>query len=320
MNALLEPAALLLALLLPLAWLARRRRGAPTVAFAPAWLLRSPGPLPRSLRAALLPLPRLLAAAGLLCGIVALARPVRREPLPLESEGLDILLCLDVSSSMTAKDLDPRRTRLALARDAAAGFVRGRPHDRIGLLAFARYPDLRCPLTRDHEALGRILAGVETVAGDGPEDATGIGTAVARAAQLLRGGAAKSKVAILLTDGGENVATTAAPGEIAPGHAAQLCETLGIRVHAISVGAGGGAPRGEGPLESLARRTGGGFHAAADAGAVAAVYGRIDALEKTRFEERRFAVEERYRPLVLSAIALLLLARLLGATALRELP
>ncbi|MHC4818557.1 MAG: VWA domain-containing protein, partial [Planctomycetota bacterium] len=175
---------LLLALLVPLALWLRWRRGAPTVLFAPgAFLARLPG----GWRVRLLPLPWLLLAAGLSLTVVALARPVRRVPLPHKSEGIDIMLCLDVSSSMTANDMDPQRTRLDVARDAAVRFIAGRPNDRIGLICFARFPDLRCPPTPDHDALRQLLAAVIPVASDGPEDATGIGTAVARAAQVLRG-------------------------------------------------------------------------------------------------------------------------------------
>ena len=85
--------------------------------------------------------------------MLALARPMQRVQMPLETEGIDILLCLDISSSMTANDLDPQLTRLDLAKAAAVEFINGRPNDRIGLIRFARYPDLLCPPTLDHGAL-----------------------------------------------------------------------------------------------------------------------------------------------------------------------
>ena len=118
----------------------------------------------------LLPLPWLLLVAGILLTVVALARPVQHVPLPHESEGIDIMLCLDTSSSMTGSDMDPQRTRLDVARDAAVRFIAGRPNDRIGLICFARFPDLRCPPTPDHGALRRFLdAGVPvTLATDNP--------------------------------------------------------------------------------------------------------------------------------------------------------
>ena len=126
-----DPWMLLLVLLVPLALLVRRLRGAPAVRFAPgAFLRRDPreGELktPGSWRVRLLPLPPALQIAGLLLAATALARPVHIVQLPFEKEGIDILLCLDCSSSMTTRDMDPRRTRLDVARDAAARFITGR--------------------------------------------------------------------------------------------------------------------------------------------------------------------------------------------------
>jgi Ca-activated chloride channel family protein len=213
---------------------------------------------------------------------------------------------------MTARDMDRQRTRLDVAKAAAAEFVRGRPGDRIGLVSFARYPDVRCPLTLDHEALLGILEGVTTVESDGPEDATGLGTAVARAAQVLHGDDRRERVVILLTDGDENVAIEGAEGEIAPSHAAQLCAALGARVYAVSVGVRG--PRVDtGALQRMASRTGGEFHEARDAGAVAAVYRQIDALEKAGIEKPRYVIEDRFLPFLLGAIGAFLLGRFLDA-------
>ncbi len=311
---LLDPWLLAVGLLVPVAlWRGRRAAAAP---FAPGALASG---LPRSWRVRLLALPRVLQVVGLLLAVVALARPARREMLPLRTEGIDILLCLDTSSSMTANDMDRKRTRLEVAKAAAAEFVRGRPEDRIGLISFARYPDVRCPLTLDHDALAGTLASVATVASDGPEDATGIGTAVGRAVQVLQSDRNRERVVILLTDGDENVAIEGAAGEIAPSHAAQLAAALGARVYAVVVGAGG-AKTDTTALEQMARRTGGEFHAARDASSVAAVYGQIDALEKTGFEKPRYVIEDRFLPILLAAIATLLLGRLLGATALGVYP
>jgi Ca-activated chloride channel family protein len=335
---------LLLGLLVPVAavvaWRARHRP--PAVRFAPAALL-GPGDLPApqaGAEAPVLPVPRVprtwrgrlgglplaLEALGLVAAVLAIARPAVSAPLPLVREGVDVLLCVDVSSSMTATDLEAAaasgegtrpRSRLDVAKEAAVEFVRGRPDDRIGLLTFARFPDLACPPTLDHRALATLVARVEPVGGDDPEDATGVGAAVARAAEVLARGGASARVAIVLTDGEENVARPDAPGEIAPAHAGQLAAALGVRVHAIAAGARGAGPGGRPPpdtraLERLATRTGGAFHEARDAGAVAEVYARIDALERTRFEEERFALEDRHLPLVLAALLLLALGRLLA--------
>lgn len=339
-----SPGLLLLALLVPVALLLRRRRGAPAVRFAPGALLggarsdpRDPTPrsssptpplppLPRTWRTRLVALPRLLQGLGILLAILAVARPVERVLEPVATQGIDVLLVLDVSSSMTADDMDARRTRLEVARDAAIAFANGRPNDRIGLLTFARYPDVRCPLTLDHRALARILGEVRTVEGDGPEDATGLGTAVARAAQVLEGSAGRSRVVILLTDGEENVARKEAPGEIAPVHAAQLCAALGVRVYAVAAGSGrrtaaGGFERVDvAEVARLATRTGGTFSEAKDAGAMARVYAEIGALETARVEEPRSTLVDRFLPLLVGALALLLVARLLESTVLAVWP
>ncbi len=293
---LLAPGFLLLALFVPLALWVRRR---PAVLFAP-----DVAGLPRSWRVRLLFLPNALCGAGLLLALVALARPVEHVPVPRTTEGLDIMLCLDTSSSMTANDLDPRRTRLSVAKSAAAHFIAGRPDDRIGLITFARFPDVRCPPTQDHDALRQILSAVTPVAGDGPEDATGIGTAVARAAETLRGG-----VVIILTDGEENIATARQPDEIAPLHAGQLCERLGVRAYTIAAGLGGVDTA---PVRQLAERTGGRFFTARDAGAVGSVYDEINEIERIEFEEPDSGVEERFLPFLAAAVGLLLAGRFLS--------
>lgn len=337
--ALREPELLLLALLVPVAFLVALRGRAPAILFAPAALLRrrrrpagEPGRapnderLPGSWRLSLLWLPAALYAVGLLVVVVALARPAARVALPIEKEGIDILLLLDTSSSMTTNDLDRHRTRLEVAKDAAAAFVGGREDDRIGLLTFARYTDLRCPPTRDRDALTRILADVETVESDSAEDATGIGSALARAAQILGPSDAPSRVVILLTDGEENVALEGVGGEIAPTHAAQLCERLGVRVYTIVAGVGRRDPSGAWvtldtrAVEHVAKRTGGAFHEAKNANAMKEVYARIDALEKTPTEEPRYGFEDRFLVFLAAALALLIGARLLQSTVFEVLP
>jgi Ca-activated chloride channel family protein len=308
---LLQPELLLLALALPLLLLPRR---APALFLAGAALAP---PLPTTWRVRLRALPRLLELAGLLCGVVALARPVVRHPLPLAHRGSDILLCLDVSSSMGARDLDAQRSRLAVARDAAARFVAARPDDRIGLIRFARFPDLVAPPTLDHETLHSLLADVAAVEADGPEDATGIGAAVARAAQVLRSSTAKSKLVVALTDGEENVFNADAPDEIAPLHAAQLCATVGARAYAIhfaSAGDAGATGGGARSLKQMAERTGGALFTASDATSLAAVYAQIDALERDELSEPRWRFEERFAPLVVAAALLFLSGRFAAAS------
>lgn len=319
--AFLEPAALLLAIPILLLALLRARRAAPSLAFTLAPVVAPPGRgLPRSLRSRLLPLPGILHLLGILLAVLALARPVERTPLPLRSEGIDLLLCIDASSSMTAEDLERGRTRLDTAKAAAAEFLAARPADRVGLLRFARWPDLLCPPTLDHRALGEVLASVATVEGDGPEDATGIGAAAARAAEVLSGGSSPSKVAVLLTDGEENVALAGEPGAIAPLHAGQLAARLGVRIHVVAAG----APEEEGPgaraVRGMAERTGGRYFRARDAAALRAVYASIDGLERAPFERPGTEVEERFPPFLLAALGLLLAGRLLRGTWLEVLP
>lgn len=323
-----SPWLLLLALVVPVVLLLGRRFGSPTLLFAPGGFLqpRDGVGIPRSLRVRLLRLPPVLAAAGLLLLVLALSRPVRQVPVPVEREGIDIVLCLDVSSSMAVNDMDPHRTRLDVAKDAARLFVAGRPDDRIGLVCFARYPDLRCPPTLDHGALIRIISAVTLVENDGPEDATGIGTATARAAQVLGGGEADSRVVILLTDGEENVATADKIDEIAPLHAGQLCRLNNVRVYSIAAGLGSRDAAGDwidldtAQIRQVALGTGGRFYKVRDAGAVGSVYAEIDSLTRTGFQEQSFRTVDRFMPFLIAGLLLLILGRVLKTRYLAVLP
>jgi Ca-activated chloride channel family protein len=328
-----------LLLLVPLGLFVRHRRGSAALLFPPAPFLGS-GPLPDAAdgapRASAPPVrsPRLrlrrwlvvvdVAALALLAW--ALARPVERVALPRHLSGIDVVLCLDVSSSMAADDLAPGRTRLDVVKDAAARFIDARASDRIGLVHFARFPDVVCPPTLDHQALAGFLGALRRVEADGPEDLTGIGTAVARTAQVLRSSTAKSKVVVLLTDGEENVATEQAPDEIGPARAAKLCQELGVRVYTIAAGIGKRRADGQwaeldtSAVRALAESTGGGFFEARDAGAIDLVFSTIDGLEKVEFEEPRYELRDRFVPILLVALALLVAARLARSTALEVLP
>lgn len=320
----LSPWALVLALLVPAAIWTRLCRGEPATTLSSGAIAGAGGdPLPATLRVRCAALPLVLEAFAVLLAVVALARPVHRSPLPLRAEGIDILLCVDVSSSMDAQDLERGRSRLDAARDAAASFVAARTRDRVGLVSFARWPDVKCPPTLDHRALLGFLESLRTVPGDGGEDATGIGTAVARSAQALADSRARSKVVVLLTDGEENVATVKAKGEIAPSHAAQLCEQLGVRVHAVSVGADAQAVRSTidtRPVQRLAERTGGRFFRARDASSLGGVYAAIDEMERTPLDEPRHALEERFAPFLVASLALFAASWTLRATVLRVSP
>lgn len=309
------PAAFWLLLLLPLWWWRRRPRSVPVAATELPALPGSPTRYPRSLRLRLACLPCLAEAAAAVALVAALARPVVEQPLPPQQEGLAVMLCLDTSSSMEVRDLGDDQPRLATAVALAAQFVAQRPHDQIGLVAFARFADLRCPPTLDHEALVAMLRSTALVTKDSPEDATGIGGAVALAAATLARVAAPGKVVVLLTDGEENVASALAPREIAPLHAAQLCAQLGVRVHTIVTGQGHARPDGSFlPLDTtaaqqLASGSGGRFFRARDAAALQQVYRAIDSLERLPLAPPRFRrVELLELPLVAGMLLLVLAA------------
>jgi len=293
-------------------------RNRPAARFAAAGFVGTGAPLPKSVRVRWRNAPLLLEGLALVAATIALARPVHTVPLPPQREGRDVLLCVDRSSSMAATDLTPDRSRLEVATAAAAEFVAARAHDRTGFVQFARYADLRCPPTLDHAAVRELLGTIRMVEKDGPEDATGIGGAVAAAAAVLQRSAAKGKVVVLLTDGEENVATSAAPAEIAPLHAAQLCRELGIRVHTIVVGRGNQRPDGRFvPLDptaaqQLAATTGGRSFVAGDAAALRTVMADIDALEAIAFAEPRVLRRERFAVALAAAVLSLALAHLLA--------
>lgn len=241
--------------------------------------------LPRSWRARLWWLPWFGEALAILALLLALAQPVQRRPKPPEPPGRDLVLCVDRSSSMAADDLQPGRTRLSVGIELLGEFVRLRQHDRLGLVAFARYADLRCPPTGDHTALLELLQGTTMVEKDGPEDATAIGAATALAGAVLRRSPARAKVVVLVTDGEENVAGEGDAQSIAPLHAAQLCAASGVRVHTIVVGRGNQradgtwAPLDTTAVQQLATTTGGRSFAAQDRQALANVCAVIDELE-----------------------------------------
>ncbi|MBL8753658.1 MAG: VWA domain-containing protein [Planctomycetes bacterium] len=311
---------LLPGLLLVGAWRVRRAATLPVAAAVP-W-----SGLPRTWRTRLHRLPAGLEGAALACLLLALLQPVEVRPAPPLPPGRDLMVCLDCSSSMAVDDLAPGTTRFDVARRLAAEFVLGRSHDRAGLVAFARYCDLRCPLTADRAALAAILASLPLTRRDGPEDATAIGAAVGTAVQALLRTDRASRVVVLVTDGEENVALPGAAAEIAPAHAAQLCKQHGIRVHAIVVGAGNRKADGRveaidtSAVRQLAAATGGRFFPAGDAEALARVYAAIDALETEPAQSRGTVTTEWFPACVAAALLLLGVARCLAASWLRRLP
>lgn len=292
------------------------------------------------MRLAFLP-PLLLAiAAGALA--LALCGPrVADRQTRVKKQGIAIMMVTDVSSSMRALDLsekDRERTRLDAVREVLMSFVvggrglLGRPDDLVGIISFAAYADTRCPLTLDHDNVldaARQLAIVTRQ----DEDGTAIGDGLGLALERLRESKAKSKIAILLTDG----VNTA--GETSPQQAAELASTLGIKVYTVGAGTNGLAPiRVEGPfgqtmltrvpveidekmLRGIAEKTGGRYYRATDAETLERVYREIDALERSEFIEQRFRQYHELYPYALSlGLLLCALAWLLEASLLRRLP
>lgn len=285
---LLAPAALLLVLALVFAAWWRARRPPPALLFAPARFLDG---LPRSLRQRWGWTPRAFEAVALALLMLALARPAERVALPRRSVGVDLMLALDRSSSMNEHDLDPTRSRLEVARVAAQQFVAARPGDRIGLIGFARYPDLLCAPTLDRAELDARLTAWDAVAADGPEDLTGIGAAAARAAEILRRAPSPSKVLVIFTDGEENLSGAHAPQTIGPAEAAELCLAWGVRVHLIAAGSAL-STRGS-AVESLATATGGMVYRATEASELERAFAAIDAMEVAPLEDPRHSLHER---------------------------
>ena len=272
-------------------------------------------------------LPDALVLAALALGILALARPQQTDSIRQRTtEGIDIVLALDISTSMTAEDFAPNR--FEAAKTVAAEFVRGRESDRIGLVVFAAQAYTQAPLTLDYVFLQTMLRDVRMGV---IEDGTAIGTALATATARLRDSDAESKVVILLTDGQNN------RGQVDPQTAAEAAAALGVKVYAIGVGGDGSAPRRRVPfggilsaptadvdedaLRAVAQTTGGRYFRATDAQALRSIYDSISELERTEIEETVYLdVDERYPFALWPALACLLLAVTLSATRLREVP
>ncbi len=305
-----------------LGWAAWRqaRRAAPGLRYSAT---ADAAALPPTLGARLRGLPAALTLAAFALGVVALARPQERDvTVERSTEGIDIVLVLDVSTSMAAEDFYPNR--FEAARAVAADFIDGRTSDRIGLVVFAAQAYTQAPLTLDYGFLKRMLRSVRMgVLVDG----TAIGSAIATAAARLRESEAASKVMILLTDGQNNA------GEIDPTTAAEAAEALGVRIYAVGVGSEEGAVGGvfgrflrpaevdEATLRAAAETTGGRYFRATDAEALAQIYDAISKLETTEIEETTYvAVEERYAWFLGPAAGLLLLSVLLTTTRLRRVP
>lgn len=247
-------------------------------------------------------------------------------------EGIDIMLAMDVSTSMLAEDLSPNR--IEAAKDVAAEFISGRPNDNIGLTIFAGEAFTQCPMTTDHTSLLNLLQNVRTdIAARGLiQDGTAVGMGLANAVSRLKNSKAKSKVVILLTDGSNNM------GDISPMTAAQIAKSLGIRVYTIGVGTNkvarypmpvaGGVQYVNIPvnidtktLRDIALTTDGNFYRATNTRELKQIYRDIDKLEKTKMSVQRFSKRyDAFQPFALAAVLVLLLELLLRNTVLRRIP
>lgn len=326
-----DPWMLLLLAVVPLLARPRRRSQPPALPYPVVDALRAVGPGRRARWRWLL---TALRVAALTLLVVALARPqLGRASTQVRAEGIDIMLAVDVSSSMLAEDFqldDGRANRFEAVKAVVREFLDKRPNDRVGLVLFAARPYTQSPLTLDH---GWLLANLDRARIGMIEDGTAVGSALAAAVGRLEGSEAKSKVVILLTDGQSNA------GKVPPLTAAESAKALGYRVYTIGAGTRGTAPYpqvdpfgrkvyvnmpvdvDEETLRKIADETGGRYFRATDTESLRKIYADIDHLETTSIEGLQYlAYDELYVWLVLAALALLIGEALLAQTWLRVLP
>lgn len=255
-----------------------------------------------------------LRAASIAFLIIVSARPQKTDKFQdITTEGIDIILTLDISGSMLARDFKP--DRLEASKNVATEFISGRPYDRLGLVVFSGESFTQCPLTTDHAVLINLMRELQSGM---IEDGTAIGNGLATAVNRIKDSEAKSKVIILLTDGVNN------RGEIAPATAADIAKTYGIRVYTIGVGSMGTAPYpvqtpygvqyqnmpveiDEAILREISEKTGGRYFRATDNNKLVQVYSEIDKMEKSKIDVRQFTRREE-KFMIPAAIAFALLA------------
>ncbi|MBP6286755.1 MAG: VWA domain-containing protein [Ferruginibacter sp.] len=281
-----------------------------------------------SWRSSLRHLPFMLRLLAVLFIIAAMARPqTMYEEQNAEGEGLDIVLCIDVSGSMTAQDLTPNR--LEAAKTVAIDFVNKRLTDRIGIVIFSGESFTQCPITTDHRVL---ISAIENIRNGLLEDGTAIGSGLGTSVDRLRSSKTKSKIVILLTDGENN------GGLIDPQTAKEIAKAFQVKVYTIGVGTDGYAPQpvntpmgvvmqqgkvsiDEKLLKEIAAETGGKYFRAKDNEGLAGIYTEIDQLEKSKVEiSTRTRYTEKFFPFVIAALAFLFLEMVLRFTVFRKFP
>ena len=282
--------------------------------------------LPATWRNYLQHLPFMLRSLAVGCLIIILARPQSSSSWQnVTTEGIDIVIALDISGSMLAEDFKPNR--LEASKNVASEFIAGRPNDRVGLVVFSGESFTQCPLTTDHAVLMNLFKGIESGI---IEDGTAIGLGLANAVSRLKDSDSKSKVVILLTDGMNN------RGEIAPETAGEIAHTFGVRVYTIGVGRMGTAPYpfstpfgiqyqnvkveiDEPVLQKIASLTGGQYFRATNNQKLREIYQEIDQMEKSRIEVREVSSKtEEYLPFLLLALLALGLEIVLKLTLFRR--
>ena len=299
---------------------------------------------PKSLKLRLAKLPAVLFAIATILLVVALARPRTPErETRVSRDGIAVMMVVDLSSSMNARDLvkdDASINRLDVVKDVFVDFVlgndtgelAGRPDDLVGLVTFAGYADSVCPLTLDHGNLATIVKDLEIVTVQ-TEDGTAMGDGLGLAVERLRRSKAKSRIAILLTDGVNNA------GVIAPNKAAELAAEFDIKVYCVGAGTNGIAPVpasdmfgrtrlvgqpvniDEETLKQIAAKTGGKYFRAEDREQLTEIYSEIDALEKTEVTETRYLrYTEHFGYFLKAGFGVLALASILAASLFRRLP
>ena len=307
-----------------------RKKSEPTMRMSDTFAFRY---APKSWKVRLMPLQMILRLVTFTLLVVALARPQTSNSWKnRQSEGIDIMLAMDVSTSMLAEDLKPNR--IEAAKMVAAEFIAGRPDDNIGLTIFAGESFTQCPMTTDHASLLNLLQNVRAdIAARGLiSDGTAIGMGLANAVGRLKASKAKSKVVILLTDGSNNM------GDISPMTAAEIAQSLGIRVYTIGVGTNkvapypmpvaGGVQYVNMPVEidtktlgEIAQTTHGDFYRATNTQELKKIYKEIDQLEKSKMSVKKFKKKyDAFQPCVMVAAIALLLEILLRITIFRRIP
>ena len=323
---------LLLLLLIPyLIWyFMYRRKAEPSLRMSDTYVYQY---APKSWRMRIVNLPMLLRCLSFVLLVTVLARPQTHRSWDSHSvEGIDIMLAMDVSTSMLAEDLKPNR--MEAAKSVASEFIAGRPDDNIGLTIFAGEAYTQCPMTVDHSSLLNLLMNVRTdiIARGLMSDGTAIGMGLAIAVSGMKDSKEKSKVVILLTDGSNNM------GDISPMTSAQIAKSLGIRVYTIGVGTNkvapypmpvaGGVQYVNIPVEidsktlsDIAATTDGNFYRATSTKELKQIYKDIDKLEKTKMDVKKFSKHyEAYQPFAIAAFLVLLLEILLRTVVLRRIP